>query len=330
MSVRGKRLAVIGIAVLFLMVGVGIAIGGEVHSIALVLPGSIADGGWNAHAYQGLEELASQGYKTAYTESCPIPDMETALRGYAEEGYDLVIGHGFEFGTPTLAVAKDYPHTYFFVSGKAPKNVVIPKNVQFIDQLEFQGSFLCGVLAGLMTKSNTVAFVGGMEIPTQLANLAAYTKGAEMANPNVKVLSVITGTFEDPEKGREAALSMIGLGADILYQTADSTGMGAMQAAKEKGVYIIGYAGDQRDVAPNLVLTSNVVSIPKAIEAQVKRIAEGTFGGSIWRAGIKEGIVDIAPFGPMVPKDIQEQVLILRKAIIAGYLQPPEIYERLK
>lgn len=326
-----KRVGIaVSIGLLFLLLGSGAVMGGEVQSIALVLPGSIADAGWNAHAYQGLQELAAKGYKTAFTESVPIPDIEAALRGYADERYDLIIGHGFEFGTPTFTVAKDYPHTYFFVSGKAPKGIEIPKNVQFMDQLEFQGAFLCGVVAGLMTKTNIIAHVAGMEIPPQLANLAAYTKGAQLVNPDIKVLSVITGTFEDPEKGYEAALSMIAAGADVLFQTADSTGMGAMQAAKEKGVYIIGYAGDQREVAPNLVLTSNMVSIPRAIEIQVDRIKEGTFGGTVWRAGIKEGIIDIAPFGAMVPKDVQEQVLLLKKAIIAGYLQPPEIYERLK
>jgi len=313
-----------------LLLGAWPCVGAEVHRIALVLPGSIADAGWNAHAYQALQELAAQGYETAYTESCPIPDMEAALRTYAEEGYDLIIGHGFEFGTPTLAVAPSFPNTYFFVSGKCPKDVAIPPNVQFMDQLEFEGAFLCGVVAGLMTRTNKIAHVAGMEIPTQLANLAAYTKGAELVNPDVKVLSVITGTFEDPEKGREAALSLIALGADVLFQTADSTGMGAMQAAKEKGVYIIGYAGDQRDIAPDLVLTSNIVDITKAIVLQVERIEAGTFGGSVWRAGIKEGVVDIGPFGPMVPEEVKEIVTILRRAIISGYLQPPEIYERLK
>jgi len=326
-----KRIVIsASIGLLFLLLGTGAVMGEEVRSVALVLPGSIADGGWNAHAYQGLQELAAKGYKTAFSESCPISDMKAAIRGYADERYDLIIGHGFEFGTPMLDVAKDYPHIHFFVSGKAPENIEISKNLQFIDQLEFQGAFLCGTVAGLMTKTNIIAHVAGMEIPTQLANLSAYTKGAQLVNPDIKVLSVVTGTFEDPEKGYEAALTMIAAGADVLFQTADSTGMGAMQAAKEKNVYIIGYAGDQREVAPNLVLTSNLVSITRSIEVQVDRIKEGTFGGTVWRAGIKEGIIDIASFGSMVPKNVQEQVLLLKKAIIAGYLQPPEIYERLK
>jgi len=258
-----------------------------------------------------------------------LSDMEAAFRGYAEQGYTLIIGHGFEFGEPALKVAPDFPDVYFHVSGKAPPDVEIPKNVGFLDQQEFQGAYLCGVLAGLMTKTNKIGYVGGMEIPPQLANLAAYTKGAQSVNPDVEILGVLTGTFEDPAKGREAAKAQIANGIDILMQTADSTGMGAIQAAKEKGIYIIGYGGDQSEIAPDLFLTSLVVDNPKAIAMQVERIKKGTFGGSVWVAGIKEGIIDIAPFGPMVPKDVQDKIMALREDIISGKFQVPEIYERI-
>lgn len=301
----------------------------EKLKVALLLPGSIGDAGWNANAYKGLQQIQAEGYETAYTESIPIPDIEAAFRGYAEQGYNLIIGHGFEFGEPALKVAPDFPNTFFHVSGKAPPNVTIPKNVGFLDQQEFQGAYLCGVLAGLMTKSNKIGYVGGMEIPPQLANLAAFTTGARSVNPNVQILGVLTGTFEDPEKGREAAQAQIANGADIIMQTADSTGMGAIQLAKEKGVYIIGYGGDQSEMAPDLFLTSLVVDNPKAIALQVDRINQGTFGGSVWVAGIKEGIIDIAPFGPAVPKDVAEQISKLREDIISGKLVVPEIYERI-
>ncbi len=148
-------------------------------------------------------------------------------------------------------------------------------------------------------------------------------------NPDVTILGVLTGTFEDPEKGREAALAQIANGADVIMQTADSTGMGAIQVAKEKGVYIIGYGGDQSEIAPELFLTSLVVDNPKTIALQVQRIEDGTFGGSAWVAGIKEGIIDIAPFGAMVPQEVIDQVLAMRDKIISGEFTVPEIYERI-
>ncbi len=92
-------------------------------SVALLLPGSIGDAGWNANAYKGLQEIQAQGYETAYTESVPVPDIEAGFRGYAEQGFGLIIGHGFEFGEPALKVAPDFPNNYFHVSGKAPPDV---------------------------------------------------------------------------------------------------------------------------------------------------------------------------------------------------------------
>lgn len=297
--------------------------------VALLLPGSIGDAGWNANAYKGLKEIEAKGYKTAYTESIPISDIEAAFRGYAEDEYTLIIGHGFEFGDPALKVAPDFPEIHFHVSGKAPPGVDIPKNVGFLDQQEYQGAYLCGVLAGRLTKSNKLGYVGGMEIPPQISNLAAYTMGARSVNPDVTILGVLTGTFEDPEKGREAALSQIANGADIIMQTADSTGIGAIQVAIEKSVYIIGYGGDQSEMAPDLFLTSLVVNNPMAIALQVERIENGTFGGSMWVAGIKEDIIDIAPFGPAVSQEVAKQIMDLRQDIIDGKLEVEEIQERI-
>jgi basic membrane protein A and related proteins len=301
----------------------------EGMSVALLLPGSIGDAGWNANAYKGLQEIEKQGIKTAFTESVPVPDIEAAFRGYAEQGYDLVIGHGYEFGEPAIKIGAAFPDTKFAVSGKAPPNLTIPPNVGFTDQQEFQGAYLSGVLAGLTTKSNKIGYVGGMEIPTQLANLAAYTKGAQSVNPKVQILGVLTGTFEDPTKGAEAAKTQIANGADVIMQTADSTGMGAIQAASEAGVWIIGYGADQKEVAPKQMLSSLVIHSPKAIASQIDLMKNGTFGGKVWTAGIKEGIIDIAPFGDMVSKDVQDKVMAVKDDIVSGKFQVPEIYERV-
>ncbi|KUO49773.1 MAG: hypothetical protein APF76_00575 [Desulfitibacter sp. BRH_c19] len=303
----------------------------DTMKIALLLPGAISDGGWNASAYEGLMELKDEGYEVSFTESVPVPNIEEIFRNYAEQDYDLIIGHGFEFGDPALRVAPNFPESNFFVSGKTPPNAQIEPNVGFIDQKEYEGAYLAGVLAGLMTETNKIGYVGGMEIPPQLANLAAFTKGAQSVNEEVEILGVITGTFEDPAKGKEAAIAQIDNGADIICQTADSTGMGAIEAAKEKGVYLIGYGGDQYEMAPDLMLTSIIVSIPIAIEMQVERIKDGTFGG-VWIAGIAEGITDIAPYHNLedkIPEEVKQKVMEVREQIISGEFEVPEIYERI-
>ena len=299
--------------------------------IALLLPGSISDGGWNASAYEGLMKLKDKGYEVAFTENIPVPNIEETFRNYAEKGFTLIIGHGFEFGEPALRVAPQFPNTKFFVSGKMPPNAQLEPNIGFIDQKEFEGAYLAGALAGLMTKSNKIGYVGGLEIPPQLANLAAFTKGTQAVNPKAKVLGVITGTFEDPAKGKEAATAQIDNGADIICQTADSTGMGAIEAAKSKGVYVIGYGGDQYKLAPDLMLTSIIDNIPKAIEMQVDLIKKGKFGG-LWKAGIADGVVDIAPYHNLdskIPADVKQKISQMRQDIIDGKLQVPEIYERV-
>lgn len=299
--------------------------------IALLLPGAISDGGWNANAYEGLMKLKEKGHDVAFTEGIPVPNIEEAFRNYAEQGYDLIIGHGFEFGEPALRVAPSFPDTRFYVSGKMPPNTTLEPNVGFLDQKEYEAAYLAGVLAGQMTKTNKIGYIGGLEIPTQLANLAAFTKGVEAVNSDAQVMGVITGTFEDPAKGKEAAQAQIDNGADIICQTADSTGMGAIEAAKENGVYLIGYGGDQNELAPDLMLTSIVIDIPRCIELQVDKIKEGTFGG-VWKAGVAEGITDIAPYHALesvIPDEVKQVVEQTRQDIISGKLVVPEIYERV-
>lgn len=296
--------------------------------VALLLPGSINDGSWNTAAYNGLKEMEAKGdFEIAFTEKVAVNDIEEAFMNYARSGYDLVIGHGFEFGEPALRVAKDFPDVNFYVSGKAPDNAKIGKNVGFIDQKEFEGAYLAGVLAGLMTESNKVGYVGGMKIPIQIANYNAFEAGAKSVNPDVKILGVLTGTFEDPGKGKEAALAQIDNGADIIAQAADSTGVGAIEAAKANNIKLIGYGTDQSDLAPTLFLTCFFSDIPKAIGMQGDKIKEGSFGGEVWKAGIKEGIVDITKFGNSVPADIAAKVNAIKQDIIDGKIKVPEIYQ---
>jgi len=298
-------------------------------SVALILPGSISDAGWNASAYIGLQELAEKGYETAFTESVPIPDIEGAFRSYAEQGFDLILGHGYEFGEPALKVAPDFPETFFFVAGKKPPEAEVFPNLRFMDQQEFQGAYLCGYAAGLLTETNKIGIVGGLEIPTQISSFAAYTTGARDANPDVEVFGVLTGTYEDPEKGREAALAQIANGADVIMQVCDSTGMGVIQVAIEKGVKLIGYGTDQSPLAPDLFITSETQAIPAVVARQVDDIIAGVFGGDVWVAGVAEGVIDIAPLGEFVSEEDAIAIMARRDMVISGEFVVPEIFERI-
>ncbi|GHV96090.1 hypothetical protein AGMMS50293_24100 [Spirochaetia bacterium] len=293
------------------------------------------DGGWNAAAYKGLMDLKNEGYSVAFTENVGISSIEETLHNYAANNFDLVIGHGFECGEPVMRVSDQYPKVCFFVSGKMPDGVSesdIPANVGFMDMKEYEGAYLAGMVAGGMTKSNIIGYVAGMEIPSQVSDMAGFVMGVAAINPKAKVYGVVTGTFEDPAKGKEAALAQIDMGADIIAQSADSTGIGVFEAvAEQQGVNLIGYGADQYELQPDRVITCFITDNPSAIKLQAKRIEEGVFGG-LWSPGIADGICFISPyhnFEDKIPQNIKEQVETAKRNIISGQLVVPAVYERI-
>lgn len=302
--------------------------------VALLLPGSLNDGGWNANAYSGLMELEKEGYEVAFTENIEISAIEEALNNYASNGFDLVIGHGFEFGEPAMRVSSQYPDVNFFVSGKMPDGVDeadIPANVGFMDMKEYEAAYLAGIVAAGMTESNVIGYIAGLEIPAQLSNMAAFVKGVESYNPEAKVYGIVAGTFEDAALGQESATAQIELGADIICQTADSTGMGAIEAAAAKGVYIIGYGADQNEIKPDLILTSIITDNSRVVQSQAELIEKGEFGG-LWRPGVADGICFIAPYHGLedvIPSEVKAAVDKATEDIKNGTLVVPEILERI-
>lgn len=302
--------------------------------IALLLPGSLNDGGWNAAAYTGLMQLQEEGYDVAFTENVGIAAIEEAMRNYASESYDLVIGHGFEFGEPAMRVAPEFPDVKFFVSGKMPDGVTeadLPENAGFMDYREYEGAYLAGIIAGGMTESNVIGYVAGLEIPTQVSDMAGFVQGVKRINPDAKVYGVVTGTFEDPAKGKEAALAQIDMGADIICQSADSTGMGAIEACLERNVKIIGYGGDQYEMAPDLMMTCFTTDNASVVRLQASLIEDGTFGG-LWTPGVVDGVVSLSPFHNFenqIPQEVKDEVEKAIKEIKNGEEPVEYILDRI-
>jgi basic membrane protein A len=229
-----------------------------------------------------------------------------------------------------LKVAPDFPESHFFVTAGLPaEGTEIPENVSFMQYKSEEGAYLAGMLAAMTSKSNIIGYVGAQPTPICLADLAAYKMGAREVNPDIQVMSVWTGVWDDPAKGKEAALTMIDNGADVLIHDADLTGTGAMQAAKERGAYAIGMVDDQSSIAPELFLTSVLLNVTKGIGDQMDLIANGTFGG-VWKPGIKEGVIDIAALGPAVPEDMAKKIMDRRQEIVDGTFQVPAIYEEIE
>ncbi len=257
--------------------------------VALLLTGSIADGGWSQLAYLGLMDLQAQGFATAYAEGTTQARIPEMVRGYADDGYELVIGHGYEFGSAMTEIASEYPTQKFFVSAFKPVGVSIP-NLQFINLAFTQVAYAAGVLAALISvQGKAVGFVGGGDNPTQQSMYKAFIGGAEATRPGIRGLGVVTGDFDNATKGKEAALTMIGNGADVIFHAADITGLGAIQGAAGAGVRIIGCYSDQTTLAPAHMATSLVVGLRWMVGELGAQLAANQFkGGSEWQPRLAE------------------------------------------
>jgi len=275
--------------------------------VALVLPGSISDGGWNQQAYEGLKKLeAKGGFATKLSENVKQSDIPQVVRGYADDGFDLVIGHGFQFGSLFMEIGGEYPKTKFFGTTFAPKGDV-PANVMFVNTRPYDVAYGMGALAALLSKKGGVGLVGGGDNPTQQNMSKLFKIGAEATVPGLKAYAVVTGDYNDASKGRETALTMIGNGADVITHTADLTGIGAIKGAAEKGVTVIGAFSDQTSLAPTLMATS-IVNDNAAIVTMVGDMAKaGTFQGgkewapdlaAVWYPKYKDGEYNSAEVSP--------------------------------
>jgi basic membrane protein A len=251
--------------------------------VALVLPGSISDGGWNQQAYEGLKKVeAMGGFKTSLSENVKQSDIPQVVRGYADDGYDLVIGHGFQFGSLFMEIGGEFPKTKFFGTTFAPKGDV-PANVMFVNTRPYDVAYGMGALAALLSKKGAVGLVGGGDNPTQQNMSKIFKIAAEATVPGLKAYAVVTGDYNDAAKGRETALTMIGNGADVITHTADLTGIGAIKGAAEKGATVIGAFSDQTSLAPALMATSIVNDNAAIVEMVAMMAKDGSFqGGKEW------------------------------------------------
>lgn len=273
--------------------------------VALALPGSKTDGGWSQTAYNGLVQIEEKlGAEVSVNENTLPADYEKVLRNYAKNGNDVVIGHGFEFGDPALAVAKEFPDVMFIVTST---DVTNNKNVGSLNNNYLQAGFMQGAFAALMTKSNVVANVGGLNIPPIVNNAKGFEAGAKYINPSIKVLSTITGSGDDVNKAKEQALTFISQGADMLMANANAAGRGVYVAATEKGVWSIASIAAEYDDYDKTLIACSKADMATAIFVAVNQIAEGTYKAGFELMGVKQGIVGFN-YSPKLESNIPAEV----------------------
>ncbi|NLM41857.1 MAG: BMP family ABC transporter substrate-binding protein [Firmicutes bacterium] len=280
--------------------------------------GGLGDQSFNDAAYRGLmqakEELDIEVY---YVEPADIAEMEEHQRAYADMGLDLVIVIGFIHQSALTEVSADYPNIKFAIVD----DVVDNPNVTSLLFEEHEGSFLVGVVAGMMTKSNVVGFVGGMEVPLIRKFQVGFEEGVKWANPNAQVLVNYAGAFDDPGRGRELAISQYERGADIIYHAAGGTGSGVIDAAASNDFYAIGVDSDQDYMAPGKVLTSMIKRVDMAVYEVIKAAVEGTLEGGTWTFGVADGGVGTSEFKytkDIIPQEVFDRVEEAKQKIISG------------
>jgi basic membrane protein A len=302
--------------------------------IAVITDANFSDKGWGESSLDAGRYIGQKyNFSIALEDNVAIPDIEMTLRKYSESGYDLIIAHGFQWGEPALQVGQTYPQTKIVVF----TGLVESRNVASIFPQQQEGSFLLGALAGMMTNTSVIGFVGGEEYPNVVNIFEGYKHGAEWVNDNITVIGTYLNDWDNPARGREAATAIIRQGADFMFHVADSSGQGVIQASDDSGIYALGAVQDQNHLAPDTVLSSFVLDVDKAYDSAVKMVMDGNFTGKIFRPGIElqrgsdgQGIVYLASFHGLeskVPESVQERLTKLTNEILQKKIEIPERLE---
>lgn len=291
--------------------------------VALVTPGSIADASWNAGAWEGLQMIAdSLGAPVSHLEARTPAEQEEAMRTYARQGYPLIFAHGFEFQDAAERVSADYPDVVIAItSGQRVTGHVVPILFRFREP-----AYLGGMVAGAVTKTGRLGFIGGMELPPIRIAAQAWGNGARAVNPGVDVRSTYLNTFDDAVAGREAALAMIRLGVDVFHHNADAAGLGVFRAATEHpAVYVVGANKDQTDLAPDRVLGSVIIDLPRAFLFVAREVQEGRFVPKEAMFDMASGVLSWKPnpaLDSLLPPGFAERLKAAADSIMAGTLIP--------
>ena len=298
--------------------------------VALLTSGPVSDAGWHAGAYEGLQLIGdSLGFEVSHQQTRTPAEFDEAFISYAEDGYGLIFGHGFEYQDAASRAGEEYPDVTFVVSGGSrPSANVVP----LLFHLN-EASYLAGMAAGAVTRAGVVGMVGGVEIPTAKGTFLAFQAGVKAVREDAAVLETFTGDWYDVSAAKEAAAAQLRQGADVLIHNLDAASFGFFQAvreAREGGLeaWAFGMNRNQNDVAPDVIVGSAVINIPAMFLKTAKAWRDGSLSGVARYSGLRAGAVDFVP-NPAQEGVIPPEVLALidqaRQEIIAGELEVPRI-----
>jgi basic membrane protein A len=287
----------------------------KVPRVAFVYIGPPGDGGWTFEHDKGRKYMEDKlGIKADTVENVPeSADAERIMTELAQN-HDLIFTTSFGYMDPTLNVAQKFPKVIFMHNA----GYKTAPNMGTYFGRNFQGSYLAGIAAGKTTKKNLIGYVGAFPIPEVIYNINAFTLGAQSVNPNVKVNVVWSNTWFDPTTEKQAAISVLDKGADVLMAYQDSPA--TIQAAAERGAMAGGNDSDMNRYAPDAYLTNPTWNWGPYYTKVVQSVIDGTWKNDQYLGSMKDGLVDIAPLGKKVPDDVKKLVEDSKAKIISGAL----------
>ncbi len=291
--------------------------------VALLTPGPVNDSGWNALAYEGLKAIENDVKAQVNNQEATDSGIRDAMRTYAQDGYDLVIGHGYEYNQVESEVAKDFPNTVFVSSsgGLSGENYGA-----FRFYLE-QGFYLAGMMASGMSKTGVVATVG-LDVPSIMSTFKGFEAGAKAVNPNIKIVrKMVPLPGNDPAAYKQATLAAIAEKADYIIHQANQGYQAVFDAAKEKGAFVFGSNANQNANPSGVVVGSAVIVSKPAFLELAKEVQAGTYKGSVKLIGMDKGAIDFVinpDFESKLPAELKSKLDKAKADITSGALTVPK------
>lgn len=303
--------------------------GSDVRVAIVFATGGLGDQSFNDSAYRGIQQAEEDfGISFEYAEPQAVADYQNLLQQFAASGrYDLIISIGFDQADALSTVSSEHPDQQFAIID----TVVEAPNVASFVYTEKERGYLVGAAAALTTVDSDdemtnpekkVGVIGGMQIPLIDANIAGYIAGAKHIDPEMDVSHAYVGSWADPARGKEIAISMIEDGVDVVWGAAGRSGLGVLNAAEEQGVYAIGADSDQSSVAPGHVLTNGMKFVDQTVMIAVEQVVEGNFQAGVNELGVAEGALGYTE--SLLSDEALSRLEEVRQAIVDGEVEIPE------
>lgn len=295
----------------------------DAFKVALLTPGPVSDAGWNALAYDGLQAIKADLGAEVNNQEATDSGIRDAMRTYGQDGYNLVIGHGYEYNQVEAEVAKDFPKTVFVSSSGGESGTNYGAFRFYLEE----GFYLAGMMAAGMSKTGVIATVG-LDVPSIVSTFKGFEAGAKSVNPDIKIVSkLVPLPGNDPAAYKQATLAAIAEKADYIIHQANQGAQSVFNAAKEKGVFVFGSNADQNANESGVVVASAVIVAKPAFLDLAKQVKEGTYKGGVNLIGMDKGAIDFVinpSFADTVPADLKAKIDQAKADIVAGKLTVPK------